>query len=181
MADFTDGSRLVSGSIVLAFLALMLVLMYLGWRRRQRRQSGITRPLAVPTQPGAEITAVDALYVASTIAGDPLNRVAVAGLGYRARAFVTVFETGVVLGIAGEADVFIPRAHLRTVERATWTIDRVVERDGLVKITWSLGDTLIDSYLRVPEPADPSELIGAIESLTDHDSAASLDAGNEEQ
>ena len=69
MADFTDGSRLVSGSIVLAFLALMLVLMYLGWRRRQRRQSGITRPLAVPAEPGAEITAVDALYVASTIAG----------------------------------------------------------------------------------------------------------------
>lgn len=172
MADFTISSRLVSGSIVLVFLLLLLALMYIGWRRRQRRQSGIAHPFAVPAAPGAELTAVDALYVASTITDDPLNRVAVAGLGYRARAFVTVLEAGVVLGIAGEDDVFIPAGDLRSVGRATWTIDRVVERNGLVKITWSLGATVIDSYLRVPDPSDPTELIAAIDSLIAQSSSA---------
>ncbi|MBC7723295.1 MAG: hypothetical protein H7146_00890 [Burkholderiaceae bacterium] len=165
MGDLTQTTRLISGAVVISVLLIVLGLMYLGWRRRQRRQSAIARPLPVPQAPGEELFAVDSFYVASTIADEPLNRIAVAGLGYRARAFVTVFETGVVLGIAGEADVFIPSPDLVEVTRATWTIDRVVEREGLVKITWHLGSTIVDSYLRVPEPTDPSELIGAIESI----------------
>jgi len=158
-------NRVVAGAIVMAFLVLLLALMVAGWRRRQRSQSGLGRPLAVPVDLGSEAIEADALYVASTIADEPLNRIAVAGLGYRARARVVVYETGVLLGIPGEPDAFIPAAHVIDVERATWTIDRVVEPGGLVKITWLLGDTPIDSYLRVPEPSDPSELIGAIESI----------------
>ena len=170
-------SRVYSGAIVLAFLLLLLVLMYAGWRRRQRRQSGIPRPQGLPELTGRELIAAEAFYVASTMTDEPLNRIAVAGLGYRARAHVQVFESGISLGIAGEPDAFIPRSDLVAVERATWTIDRVVETGGLVRLVWQLGDTTIDSYLRVPEPTDPSELLGAIESII----TAPTGARNEEQ
>ena len=157
--------RIFSGGIVIAVLALLLALMYLGWRRRQRSQSDLPRPLAVPDRAGNELLSIDALYVASTLADEPLNRVAVAGLGYRARATVAVFDGGIVLEIAGEPDAFLPASDLVGVDRSTWTIDRVVESRGLVRLSWLLGDTAIDSFFRVTEPADPSALIGAIETI----------------
>lgn len=157
--------RTFLGAIVIAVLAGLLALMYLGWRKRQKRQSGIARPLPIPTEPGIELLSLDVLYAATTFTDRPLDRVAVAGLGYRARASVTVFSTGVVLDLAGEAAAFLPAADIERVERATWTIDRVVESRGLVKITWHLGDTIVDSYLRVTEPADPTALIEAVESI----------------
>jgi len=169
--------RVISGAIVLAVLVLLLALMYAGWRSRQRRQSGIPRPQGLPELTGRELIRAEAFYVASTMTDEPLNRIAVAGLGYRARARVQVFESGISLGIAGEPDAFIPRSDLVAVERATWTIDRVVEPGGLVRIVWRLGNTTIDSYLRVPEPTDPSALIGAIESII----TAPTGARNEEQ
>ncbi|HAM26257.1 MAG TPA: hypothetical protein DCP11_05980 [Microbacteriaceae bacterium] len=157
--------RSVSTTIVIAVIVLALVGMVLGWRGRQKRQSHLPRPLAVPTEVGRELLTADVFYVATTIAGDPLNRIAVAGLGFRGRATVTIAERGVVLGIAGEPEAFIPRESLRGIERATWTIDRVVEPGGLVLIAWTLGSTDVDSYLRVAEPADPTPIIAALERL----------------
>ena len=160
--------RTASTTIVIVVIILALVGMASGWRARQRRQSALPRPDAVPAEAGAERFGAEAFYVATTIAGEPLNRVAVHGLGFRGRATVTVTDRGVILGIAGAPEVFIAPAALRGVERATWTIDRVVEPGGLVVIAWTLGTTDIDSYLRVAEPADPTPLIDAIAAVADH-------------
>ncbi len=157
--------RTLSTAIVIAVILLALAGMYFGWRARQKRQSTLPRPEPVPADAGSELVTSEVFYVATTVAGDPLNRIAVSGLGYRSRASVTVTEHGVVLAIAGEPEAFIPAAALRGVDRATWTIDRVVETGGLVRIAWSLGQTDVDSYLRVAEPADPTPLIDALESL----------------
>lgn len=158
-------SRVGPGVIVIAFLVLLLVLMYAGWRRRRRRQSDIPRPLPVPAAAGADRLSLDLFYVASTVAGSPLDRIAVAGLGFRARAGLMVRDSGIELRLAGEPDAFVPAGDIRAVGRATWTIDRVVETDGLVLLAWTLGETDIDSYFRVTEPADPSELIAAIDGI----------------
>jgi hypothetical protein len=160
--------RAVSTSIVVAVIVLALAGMAVGWRARRRRQSHLPRPLAVPAELGAVLASADVFYVATTVAGQPLERIAVGGLGFRARATVTVAERGIVLGIAGEPEAFLPAESLRGVERATWTIDRVVETGGLILIAWTLGTTEVDSYLRVAEPADPTPIIEAIERLLDH-------------
>lgn len=157
--------RNLSTTIVVALIVLALIGMILGWRARKKRQSFLPRPLAVPDDVGAEVFSQKALYVATTIARDPLNRVAVRGLGFRAKATVVVTEGGIILSLAGSDDVFIPKRDLRDVERATWTIDRVVESGGLVLLAWNLGDTAVDSYLRVSEPADPGALIEALSTL----------------
>ena len=110
----------------------------------------------------------EALYVATTLAGQPLNRVAVRGLGFRGRATVTVTTAGVILAIAGNPEAFIPSGSLRAVERATFTIDRVVESGGLVVIAWTLhgiAATNVDSFFRVTDPADLTPLIDAIAEL----------------
>ena len=104
----------------------------------------------------------DLLYVATTRAGAPLDRITIAGLGFRARAVVQTAPEGIVLDLAGRGPVFIPRSAVRGVGRATWTIDRVVDQDGLIFVRWVLGTTEIDSYLR---STNPDRLVSALTPL----------------
>jgi hypothetical protein len=152
--------------VVIVVIVLSLVGMYWGWRARQKRQATLSRTASVPDDLGAKLLTLDLYYVATTIAGEPLNRVAVSGLGFRARATVTVASAGLVLGLAGEPDAFIPAQDIVGVQRATWTIDRVVERGGLVCINWMLGDASVDSYFRVVNPPDPTGFIEAVQTIT---------------
>ncbi len=154
--------RTTSTLIVLLVILLVLALMVYGWRRRRRRQAWIPRPRTAPADPGRVSWQTDGLHVATTTAGDPWDRIAVRGLGFRARATVTVTDAGVVLGLRGEGEAFVPRDDLVGVDRASWTIDRAVERDGLVVVRWRLGEALLDSYLRV---ADSAALVAALSEL----------------
>jgi len=140
-------------AIVIALMVVLLVLMYLGWRARRRRQSGIAAPAVAPTERGAEIGSFEGKYVATTASGDPYDRVAVHGLGFRASASVSVAEKGILLELVGAPDVWIPRGDVRGIRTATWTIDRVVEQEGLDLVEWMLGDKQVDSYFRMEEPA----------------------------
>jgi hypothetical protein len=153
-------------AIVLAVLLVALVLMWLGWRARKRRQAAMGSPLAVPADLGSVNGTFEGLYVATTVADSPLDRIAVRGLGFRSRAEVSVAPEGVVLALRGQDPVFIPASDLRAVTRATWTIDRVVEDGGLVLVAWTLGTGPdardIDSYFRLP---DSQPLISAITDI----------------
>lgn len=170
-------------AVVVAFLALLLLLMFLGWRARKRRQAFVPATREAPAELGETLFATSLFYVATTVADEPLNRIAVQGLGFRARAGITVAGSGVMLDIPGQRAIFIPSAELRGVDRATWTIDRVVERDGLVLLAWLLvapapavavgdgdgdgdaGVTSVDTYLRLDSPAAAAELISAVERI----------------
>jgi hypothetical protein len=159
-----QGLILLSVAIPIVLIALGMVL---GWRARRRRQSEVRRPASPPAELGPVLLSEDMLYVATTRADSPLDRIVVAGLGFRARAVVTVAEAGIRLELAGQEAVFLPTAALETVGRATWTIDRAVSNDGLVFVRWSQSaadDTLssFDSYFR---PAAPEELVDAIQHL----------------
>lgn len=155
------------GAIVVAFFALLLVLMYLGWRNRKRKQSAIPTPVTTPTELGEIFGSFDGQYVATTLSGQPLERVAVGGLGFRANARVVVAETGVAFGIPGAGDPFIPADALKESRTATWTIDRVVEEDGLQLLGWTLGDAAVDSYFRLAEPAAFEQAIERLLAVRD--------------
>lgn len=154
--------RVLPTVVILAIVALVFVGLALGWRARRRRQADLPALEAPPATLGAPVLESDGFYVATTLADAPTDRVAVHGLGFRARAGITVVPEGVVLALAGRPDAFIPRASIAGVGRATWTIDRVVDRDGLVFVRWALGATLVDSYLRT---ADPDALVRALATL----------------
>ncbi|MGV8885255.1 MAG: hypothetical protein ACOH1T_06650 [Microbacteriaceae bacterium] len=153
--------RSVLMAIVVAFMALLLALMYWGWRSRKRRQSDYATPSATPLGVGDPLVVVEGFYVATTAADEPLNRIAIGGLGFRARVTTSVFASGIALGIPGQ-DVFIPAANIVLADRATWTIDRVVEDNGLSRVAWLLGDTRVDSYFRMGDPEAFLEAVATI-------------------
>lgn len=157
--------RLLPSIIIALIIAGALLLMLHGWRSRRRRQAGVARPLPLPDTLGAATVAVDGWYVATTRADEPLERIAVHGLGFRARVSVSVHPEGVVLAVRGSAPFLIEPSALRGAGRATWAIDRVVERDGLVLIGWMLGDDPVDTYLRLPEPADAAAIVVAVHAF----------------
>lgn len=160
--------RTIPALLVLIALAGLLFAMYAGWRARGRRQSGLPAPAAPPADLGRELAVADALYVATTTAGRPLDRIVVGGLGFRARAVVRVSERGVVLDLAGTPDMFVAASVLRGAGLGTFAIDRVVETGGLVVLTWLLdvpGGVAVDTYLRVTDAAERDALLAAVASL----------------
>lgn len=149
--------------MMVAIAAVALGAMAWGWRRRSRRDAGTAAP--VRATEGTETARFAGLYVATTRHGHPLDRLAVRHLQFRAKAVVTVTDRGVALDLAGAPGIFLRTEELVGAGRATWTIDRVVETDGLVLIAWLASDgTLCDSYVRL-QGGDPDELVAAIEAL----------------
>jgi hypothetical protein len=143
-------------------LAVIGLLMIVGWRALRRRQSDVAGLAPVPTDAGTTTLTEDLLYVATTRADAPLERIAVKGLGFRARAVLTVSTGGIRLDLAGGEPGFIPVSALEGVGRATWTIDRAISNDGLVFVRWQRDARSLDSYFR---SAAPAALVGAIEKL----------------
>ncbi|WP_309103109.1 hypothetical protein [Microbacterium sp.] len=151
-------------AILIAIALLVLLAMLFAWRRRLRRDSGLSAPLGVPEH--AEVASRhEVLYVSTTQHEKPLERLAISPLAYRARGELAVTDRGVALCLDGAPTVFLASAKLREIDRATVTIDRVVEPGGLVRIAWSVdGETTVDSYLRVAD-GDPQTLISELQRL----------------
>lgn len=145
-------AREFSTLIVLGILALALTGMVLGWSARKRRQSHIGSPLSPPAELADTDLRFSGKYVATTVAGDQLNRINVHGLGFRANCLLEVHSEGIVVSRAGSPDLWLSRSDVRGINRATWTIDRVVESNGLQVIEWNLDGTAVDSYFRMDDP-----------------------------
>lgn len=139
-------------ALVVALMLVLLGLMFWGWRARKKRQQAVSVPLAAPSDLGEHLGDFAGKYVATTASGDPYDRIAVHGLGFRSNVTVAVYSSGLLLQLPGTPETFIPARHIRSARRETWTIDRVVERDGLHLIEWTLGDRVVDSYVRVNDP-----------------------------
>ena len=150
---------------LLVMIAVAVVLVGLGiwaWIRRTKRDAA---PLvgAGELPPDAKVLATfDGLYVATTKHDSPLERIAAPGLGFRSRATIVVADTGVALDVTGQPRVVIGRDRISGVGQSTVAIDRVVEQDGLTRLTWR-ADTgaLVDSYFR-PQDASARALADAI-------------------
>ncbi|MCR2828001.1 PH-like domain-containing protein [Microbacterium sp. zg.Y909] len=157
--------------IVVAVAIGLLGLVAWGWRRRTRRDAGFAAPVGeIPT--GAAVIGVfPVLYVATTRHGEPLERLAIRGLGFRSRADVTVTDAGVALDLVGQPRLFIGRSRIDGVAQATVAIDRVVERDGLARLDWQIptaeGDAIVvDSYFR-PQETSARALVDALREISD--------------
>jgi hypothetical protein len=174
-------SRTVATIITVLVLLGILALMLRSWRRRSTRDAGLPAGYPSPTEPGRELASAASLYVATTPRDAPLERLAIPGLGFRARGGVSVTEHGVLLELAGSPALFIPAAAVERVTDATWAIDRAVEPGGLLLLGWRLAPSSsapsspdpdstaapasVDSYFRFSDPADRTAISEAIRSL----------------
>lgn len=151
-------------AITIGVAVLILLSMVFAWRRRMRRDAVYTAPLGVPEH--AEVLSRhEVLYVSTTRHDEPLERLAIAPLAYRARGELAVTDRGAALCLDGAPTVFLSKDKLAGVDRATVTIDRVVEPGGLVRLSWNVdADTIVDSYLRSTSGA-PDTLISEIQRV----------------
>ena len=158
--------QVVAVLVVVVLVPLLWWLMWLGWRRRVRRQRDVEVPAAAPEGFSADLLdAVEAVYVSTTLAGQYLERVAAHGLGVRSEAVVRVGRAGVLLARQGAPDVFVPRAALLGVRLDRGMVGKFVEREGLVVLTWSLGDVTLDTGLRLRHRADRARVVEAVAAL----------------
>jgi hypothetical protein len=176
-------NRFGPGSIAIAVAVLVLIVMYFSWRRRSRRDSNLDPIRDVPASLGAEIATATGFYVATTVHEKPFERLAVSGLGFRGRVDVSVAAIGIVIRIHGEPEIFIPTASIVKVAQATWAIDRVVEKNGLIQLSWSVdgaaAPTVVDSYFRIVEHDSYLALIEAIEQIAPAANATSSATGSD--
>jgi len=144
-------------AVIIAFTVAVLALLAWAWWRRSRRDSGMAAPVGEAPAGVAVRSTHDTLYVATTKHGEPLERLAIPGLAFRSRADLTITDAGVALDLTGQPRFFLPAERIVEVAQATVAIDRVVERDGLVRLAWRLDDgTVVDSYIR---PRDASSRV----------------------
>lgn len=164
-------SRTVPVLLLAVFVLLLLGLMRLGWRRRDARQTDLPALPPVPAGLGEPESAVPGIYVSSTTAGDWLDRIVAHGLGVKSEARVAVHPGGPVPGVGvlrqGAPSFFVPAAELTGVRLERGMAGKFVERNGLVVITWRLGDRLLDTGFRTRYAADRARLVTAVTGLID--------------
>ncbi|MFC4225346.1 PH-like domain-containing protein [Lysinibacter cavernae] len=165
------------GLVVAAFVALLFLVMWFAWRARSKRSSYLSEPDR-ELKSGDLLCEIKCFYASTTTHGQPLERLVVPSLGFRGNCVVTVTTSGAMIRITGELPVAIRRSKLRGIHTAQVTIDKAVERDGLVAIEWMLAantgdDVAVDSYVRVTDPADRNALIAAVNQVLPHPATAS--------
>ncbi|CAN3701902.1 MULTISPECIES: PH-like domain-containing protein [unclassified Microbacterium] len=156
-----EGALLVMAGVAVVLLALLAW----AWVRRTRRDARYTAPVGELPENAVETAMFPGLYVATTRHDEPLERLAIKGLGFRSRVDITVTTLGVALDLPGQPRIALTRDRLVDAAQATVAIDRVVERDGLTRISWRIDDdTVVDTYLR-PQDASAKALADAIRPL----------------
>ena len=129
---------LVVGVVVL--WALLIGLMYRGWRNRRKRQLALVGELpAVPADFGDQATApATGRYGGSTRAPSWQDRIAVGDLGFRSTAEMTRFEHGILMERTGATDIWIPADSITAIRTERGLAGKVMTADGLLVIRWKL-------------------------------------------
>ena len=169
--------KILPGLAMLAVIAVVFVLLAIGWRNRLKRQSDVEQLPPVPAAPGEPITAADGQYVATTTGGDWLDRIAVHGLGIRTNATLSVHPHGVLFDRSGAPALYIPAAALGGVRQDNGMAGKFVEKDGLLVLTWLHGSHELDTGFRTRRAADKDTLYAALQELISSAPAAGANSG----
>jgi hypothetical protein len=169
--------KILPGLAMLAIVAVVFVLLGIGWRNRLRRQSDVEQLPPVPAAPGEPAAVAEGQYVATTTAGDWLDRIAVHGLGIRTNSTLAVYPHGVLYERAGAAALYIPAASLTGVRQDSGMAGKFVEKDGLLVLAWTLGAHELDTGFRTRRAADKDVLYQALQELISSAPAAGATSG----
>ncbi|TQJ36572.1 PH-like domain-containing protein [Arthrobacter sp. SLBN-122] len=169
--------KILPGLAMLAVVAVVFVLLAIGWRNRLKRQSDVEQLPQVPAAPGAPTAVAEGQYVATTTAGDWLDRIAVHGLGIRTNATLAVFPHGVLYERSGAPAIYIPASSLTGVRQDSGMAGKFVEKDGLLVLGWTLGAHGLDTGFRTRRGADKDVLYQALQDLISSAPAAGATSG----
>ncbi|MFM7013716.1 MAG: hypothetical protein ACKOXT_01830 [Actinomycetota bacterium] len=135
------------GLIALGLAAIGIFFAYFSWKKaRSNQEKSLNEPHWIETE---NSSGVEGFYVATTFAGEPLNRVSAYGLGARGRVGISLETEGLELHRVGERSFQISWASIKGLDTNSAVIDRAVERDGLVSVSWTLGQSVLETHLRI--------------------------------
>jgi hypothetical protein len=143
-------SRTQAVGVVLVALGLIYAVLYAAWLRKRRRHTSAAVAVAdapAPALAGTDRLTVEGTYVSTTTAASRHERVAVAGLGNRARATMTVRRAEpdelVRFDRQGESAVVVPGGRLLQVRRDRGMAGKFVGSARLLVLQWRADDGAI--------------------------------------
>ena len=158
-------ARLALTVLILAVFAGLCWLMWRGYQRRAARQADLPAPATAAPTPVAEGEGVEGIYASTTTHGDWLDRIAAHGLGVRSNARAAVTAEGVFLAREAAPDLFIPAADVVGAELAPGIAGKVTGGEGVVLITWRLGEYTLDTGFHPRLKAEREPLVDAVNAL----------------
>ncbi|HET9170259.1 MAG TPA: transporter [Actinospica sp.] len=158
-------ARLGLTVLILAAFAGLCWLMWRGYQRRAARQADLPAPATAAPSPVEGDEGVEGVYASTTTHGDWLDRIAAHGLGVRSNADVTVTGEGVFFARQAAPDLFIPAADVVGAELAPGIAGKVTGGEGVVLITWRLGERTLDTGFHPRLKAARLPLVEAVNAL----------------
>jgi hypothetical protein len=163
--------RDIVAAILIALFAAFVALAVRSVRKRTVAASGLVLN-DVSALTGDEIAEAAGLYVSTVETSKPLERITAKGLMHRGQARLSVLSDGLIIDRTGESSIAITAADMCEVSRASATIDKGVERDGLLAISWMAGDICLTTNLRLAREDDTKELFETLVSMTNKEAHA---------
>jgi hypothetical protein len=163
--------RDVVATLCIIFFVLLVAVAVRSVKRRALVQGPISL-LDVDNINGEEIAEASGFYVATTFAEAPLSRLADKRLLHRGKARLSVLTDGLIIDRTGEPSIAIQANDIQFVGRASATIDRGVENNGLLAITWNAGTVSLTTNLRLSHEDDTQELLDLISKFAKKEAIA---------
>ncbi len=158
MADSSGLSERIVPIVVLVILfGSILFWMWTSWQRRAYRDANLPAPDAIAESTTPELWEADGVYVSTTKAGWPLERITAYGMGSRSQVTVRLRPDRIKLLRSGATSFEIPMKSITGVKSATGMAGKVVGRDGLAVVRWRLGSSELETGIRFNTSADHEE------------------------
>ncbi len=154
-------TREMIGFLMISMVAVIALLIWLSTIKHRRQQESVIATPVSPTSNGE----YESFYVSTVLASQPLERVWAHGLGMRGKAILGVDDNGISVFRTGETGFLIPKSKIEFLGAASATIDKGVERNGLVAIAWFLGDTSVVTHFRFTKPEVRKEFENKVSQL----------------
>lgn len=152
-------------ALVVFLLFVTLVTITVRSVRQRGKQEALLLPTASSISTNAPLLQARCQYVSTVLASEPLRRFGGKQLLFRGAAELFIFDDFVLIERDGETALQILRKDLVEVGRASASIDRAVERDGLLSLTWLAKSTLVTTNLRLAASDDTIQFQDKISSL----------------
>lgn len=159
------------GKQIMAIISLSIFVTLAGlalraWRKRAADQAAeFSAPLEALEYFGELLAQAKAFYVATTRGANHLERINAYGLGARGICQVMIFTEGLLIVRNGERPLAIERGQLTTVEFSQVAIDKAVEPDGLVAVSWDQDAVSLATQLRIVDASDRSAISEALQQI----------------
>lgn len=158
--------------IVIAVILLSVYGMARGWRKKFRANLA---PISTEVPAGANQISpkVAARFAGTTTAGNWLDRITNQELGTPRGIELQVFDQGVFLTDDDEFKLWISKTQISKVATGQGIAGDVVEKSGMLIFTWQLGETLVDTGVRVSRHSDHELIVMALANFPGSDLAQS--------